>query len=86
MTTIIIEWEYIKGIPHAHFPEPFPMDEAEFSAFQAVFARLGYHPTGTDTLMSAETTNAPRELSEALEALGYSTYHRGTVPPAIRGE
>jgi hypothetical protein len=86
MKTIVIQWETVNGVPFAHFPEPFPMSETEWLLFASVFDRLGFTSKNDqdDIRTSAQTDDAPRQLTDALKGLGYSIEHRGDVPRSIR--
>ncbi|EPE96530.1 hypothetical protein [Rhizobium grahamii] len=85
--TIIIQWKFAEGIYFAHFPEPFPMEPAQWAAFSALFDQVGFQSQGTgDILTVASSANAPRRMADGLMALGYSLEHRGDVPPAVTGK
>ncbi|MBY3314671.1 hypothetical protein [Rhizobium laguerreae] len=85
MKTIVIEWESINAgeIAQAHFPQPFPMDEAEFEAFDALFSaweRRRWEGIGE---MRIGGPGSPAELIEGLRRLGYDIVNTGAVPPGI---
>lgn len=86
MKTLVIEWESINNgeVAFAHFPEPFPMDDAEFAAFESLFAgwrRLQAEGFGEVRIDDAGT---PSALVAGLKRLGYSIEHRGDIPASIK--
>ena len=86
MKTIVIQWESLNGgeIAFAHFPEPFPMDDAEFQAFSALFE--GWRRGGGEGFEHVRIAEdrTPTALVASLKRLGYSIEHRGDVPESIR--
>ena len=85
MRTIVIEWESMNSgaLYVAHFPEPFPMSDADYRAFEAVFAswqRRYWEGVGETRV---EETKGPQALVRALRGLGYEVSSRGTVPPGV---
>lgn len=85
MKTMVIEWELMNGgaLFMAHFPDPFPMSDDEYRAFEQVFAdwqRRHWQGVGETRV---DERHGPRALVQALRALGYEVVNRGTIPPGI---
>lgn len=85
MTRLVIEWESINGgeIAFAHFPEPFPMSDAEYEAFEAIFRAWEPRQWSGVGEVRIDERSSPAALAAALQALGYDIEHRGAVPSGI---
>lgn len=85
MRTIVIEWESMNSgtVYMAHFPEPFPMSDKDYAAFEALFSNWqrryweGFGETRVDE------AKGPQALVRGLRALGYEVASRGAVPPGV---
>lgn len=86
MRTLVIQWENMDGgeVAFAHFPEPFPMADAEFAAFESLFE--GWRRAQAEGLGEVRIDDAgtPAALVAGLQRLGYSIEHRGDIPASIR--
>jgi hypothetical protein len=85
MKTIVIEWELLNAgeIAMAHFPEPFPMSETEYAAFEAVFRAWERRQWSGYGEVAVDEQSSPAALVTALQGLGYRIEHRGSIPPGI---
>lgn len=85
MTRLVIQWESLNGgeIAFAHFPEPFPMSESEYAAFEAVFRVWESRQWQGYGEVRIDEQSSPAALVTALQGLGYEIEHQGEIPPGI---
>lgn len=85
MKKLVIEWEMLNagGIAFAHFPEPFPMSDSEYEAFEAVFRAWERRQWQGYGEIQINEQSSPAALVAALQGLGYEIEHRGAIPPGI---
>lgn len=86
MTRLVIQWEPLNGgeIAFAHFPEPFPMSDSEYEAFEAVFRAWESRQWEGYGEIRIDEQSSPAALVAALQGLGYEIEHRGDIPPGIQ--
>ncbi|AYM66184.1 hypothetical protein G6L68_25200 [Agrobacterium fabrum] len=85
---LVIEWELLNAgeICMAHFPEPFPMSDAEYAAFEDVFRAWERRHWSGYGEVAVDEQSTPAALVTALQGLGYCVEHRGDAPPGILPE
>ena len=85
LRAIVIEWEPLNAgeIYVAHFPEPFPMSDADYAAFETLFKSWQRRHWDGVGEIRVDEKEGPLSLVRGLRFLGYRVVNRGRLPPGL---